>query len=302
MEPQRYPTAAGGWRFIHGPIDLILSADGDPGALAATHERAWERFTTVLSELVGELRLLRAPVRDACPLQGQIARRMWAAAHPFSEVFITPMAAVAGAVADEIIACYRQEGIARAAVNNGGDIALHLTPGSAYSIGLFSDLAAFSPWHSTGSVDCEAQLSLSPDMPVRGIATSGWRGRSFSLGIADSVTVLAASAAEGDAAATIVANAVNLSKDSVLRRPACELKDDSDLLDLLVTTHVPALTEAEIAQALHAGLARAREIRDQGHIWNALLCCQGWALDTQSGELRKLLPTKNSGLDAKIGW
>ena len=45
---------------------------------------------------------------------------------------------------------------------------------------------------------------------MRGIATSGWRGRSFSLGIADAVTVLAATAAEADAAATVIANAVDL--------------------------------------------------------------------------------------------
>ena len=41
--------------------------------------------------------------------------------------------------------------------------------------------------------------------PVRGVATSGWRGRSHSLGIADSVTVLAATAAMADAAATVIA-------------------------------------------------------------------------------------------------
>ena len=34
--------------------------------------------------------------------------------------------------------------------------------------------------------------TIRADDPVRGIATSGWRGRSFSLGIADAVTVLAA--------------------------------------------------------------------------------------------------------------
>jgi hypothetical protein len=169
-------------------------------------------------------RLLRTPVGNDCPLRGRIARRMWAAVHPFSEVFITPMAAVAGAVADEIIECYRHEGISRAAVNNGGDIALHLAPGSAFNIGVFSDLAAFTPWQSAGTVDCDAHLSLSNSLPVRGIATSGWRGRSFSLGIADSVTVLASTAAEADAAATIVANAVNVRNEGIVRRPACELK------------------------------------------------------------------------------
>ena len=67
---------------------------------------------------------------------------------------------------------------------------------------------------------------------MRGVATSGWRGRSFSLGIADAVTVLAATAAAADAAATIIANAVDLpGHPAIARRPASELEDDSDLGD-----------------------------------------------------------------------
>ena len=65
---------------------------------------------------------------------------------------------------------------------------------------------------------------------MRGIATSGWRGRSFSLGIADAVTVLADRAAAADAAATIIANAVDLpGHPAIVRVPACELAPDSDL-------------------------------------------------------------------------
>ena len=44
-------------------------------------------------------------------------------------------------------------------------------------------------------------MSVDADMPVRGIATSGRHGRSFSLGIADAVTVLARTASQADAAA-----------------------------------------------------------------------------------------------------
>ena len=53
---------------------------------------------------------------------------MHAAVAPFAEEsFITPMAAVAGAVADEILQAMRRAApLARAYVNNGGDIALHL--------------------------------------------------------------------------------------------------------------------------------------------------------------------------------
>jgi ApbE superfamily uncharacterized protein (UPF0280 family) len=110
---------------------------------------------------------------------------------------------------------------------------------------------------------------------VRGLATSGWRGRSFSLGIADSVTVLAASAAQADAAATVVANAVNIADPRIRRIAACQLKDDTDLGDLPVTVDVPRLEGALVERALHAGIARARVLQRAGLIWGALLVCQG---------------------------
>ena len=115
-------------------------------------------------------------------------------------------------------------------------------------------------------------------MIVRGIATSGWRGRSFSLGIADSVTVLARTAAQADAAATIIANAVNVADKRIERQSASALKDDCDLGDLLVTTLVPPLPAALVQQALQAGLAKARALRAAGLVWSALLTCQNQSL------------------------
>ena len=97
---------------------------------------------------------------------------------------------------------------------------------------------------------------------IGGIATSGARGRSFSLGIADSVTVLAKDGATADAAATLIANAVDCDDPAIERRPANELDPDSDLGDRLVTVSVGALAPAKRQAALAAGLARARSYRD----------------------------------------
>ena len=177
------------WHFQHGPIDLVIRAEGDAGIVAQAHENAWIRFTSVLQELVGELPALRTPVGDVCSVQGVVARRMWAACAPYRAGFITPMAAVAGAVAQEILACYVQAGIDRAWVNNGGDIALHLAPGHGASVGVVSDIAAFDVQQLRNGLVVDGQLQISSTMPVRGVATSGWRGRSQSMGIADSVTV-----------------------------------------------------------------------------------------------------------------
>ncbi|KQW34297.1 UPF0280 family protein [Rhizobacter sp. Root404] len=286
MHATRARLADGRWHFQHGPIDLVIGAEGEPGVVEAAHAAAWARFQTVLPELVAELRTLRLPVRGPCPLQGVVARRMWLACRPFHSQFITPMAAVAGAVAQEIVPAYERPGIDRTWVNNGGDIALHLAPGASVKVGLFADLARFDPADGTPRLD--GNFTVTADLPVRGIATSGWRGRSFSLGIADSVTVLARTAAMADAAATVIANAVTVDDTRIARRPACELKDDSDLGDLLVTVAVPPLPPVQVQAALQAGAARARALQRDGLIHSALLVCQHRALGVEApvpGEL-----------------
>jgi ApbE superfamily uncharacterized protein (UPF0280 family) len=204
---------------------------------------------------------------------------MWSACHPHRASYITPMAAVAGSVADDLIAAFHREGVTRAFINNGGDIALHLTEAQQYRIGVFADLASYAGTRLTGDHPLDANLALDASLPIRGIATSGWRGRSFSLGIADSVTVLARHAASADAAATVIANAVNVDHESdeaaIVRRPASSLKDDSDLGDLLVTVDVPSLPQPLIDLALSRGVDAAQRLRDQGLIEGAALFLQG---------------------------
>lgn len=288
MDAQRTRLPDGRWHLQHGPIDIVMGAKGDPSAVERAHEDAWLRFRGILGELVAELPSLRLPVQGACPLRGPIARRMWQACQPYKNSFITPMAAVAGAVAQELIACYSAGGVARAWVNNGGDIALHLAPSESVRIGLYADLANLNLDELRSGIRTDGQFEVSSLLPVRGVATSGWRGRSFSLGIADSVTVLARTAAEADAAATVIANAVNLADPRIQRRPACELKDDSDLGDLPVTVDVPPLEPALVQQALRAGLRRAQALRAGGLIWSAALICQNQIASTDTAAMGTL--------------
>jgi ApbE superfamily uncharacterized protein (UPF0280 family) len=200
-------------------------------------------------------------------LLGPIARRMAEACWPHRAAFITPMAAVAGAVAEAVLAAMTAAApLARAYVNDGGDIALHLTPGASLAIGVVRSLEEAVP---------EGGVVITHDMPVRGIATSGRRGRSFSLGIADAATVLARGAPEADAAATLIANAVNVDDPAIVRRPARALDPDSDLGDLLVTVEVGPLPPAQTSAALDAGVARAEAMRRAGLIEAALLALAG---------------------------
>ena len=279
MAAERTPLDGGRWHWQHGPIDIVAQAEGEASAVHQAHEEAWQRFRGVLDELVGELRVLRQPVSAALPLSGPVAQCMWracAAASPAcGSPFITPMAAVAGSVAQELIAFYQRPGIARAWINNGGDIALHLAPGQSARVGVFSDLARFDPAQGQGPIDTDGQFEIRAGEPVRGIATSGWRGRSFSLGIADSVTVLAATAAQADAAATLIANAVDVQDPGIRRLPASQCKDNSDLGDIPVTVDVAALAPTQVQHALAAGVLRAQALQRAGLLWSAALACQG---------------------------
>jgi ApbE superfamily uncharacterized protein (UPF0280 family) len=252
-----------------GPIDLIIEASGAPQAVSAAYEAAARRFVSILDELCDELPLLRSRARgDSERPYGLIAQRMFVAIEPYCEdCFITPMAAVAGAVAEELLKSMTAAAtLDRAFVNNGGDIAIHLADSQSYRIGMVERPDRPSLFGS---------LEITGADPVRGIATSGWRGRSFSLGIADAVTVLADSASSADAAATVIANAVNLpAHPGIMRVPAREISPDSDLGDLLVTRGVAPLSQFEVEAALENGLGVATLLRERRLIHSAALCLQ----------------------------
>jgi ApbE superfamily uncharacterized protein (UPF0280 family) len=323
----------------HGPIDLIVGADGGTDAVRAAFGRAVDRFVTILDELCAELPLLRSAVTaHGLVPDGAVPRRMYAATEALwattfptchgrarpghfdpirsgsaavvasvgddgrcgsnrggrvkpgydsvgrpEDSFITPMAAVAGAVAEAVLAAMagsagllrmtdgdvlqQRDELTRAYVNNGGDIALYLAPGESFRIGLIDRPDRPSV---LGTTEIRAEDGIA------GIATSGWRGRSFSLGIADAVTVLAATAPQADAAATIIANAVDLPGHPAIRRErASDIQPDNDLRDRLVTRDVGALDDHEIDIALAGGIARAETLIASGHIRAAALHCAG---------------------------
>ena len=267
-----------GWladgRRLHlqdGPIDLIVEADAGAKNLRAAYHAATRRFTGLLDELCDELPALRKAADPArCLLQGPVARRMHAAVAPFARNhFITPMAAVAGSVAEEILGVMIGEAsLDRAYVNNGGDIALHLAETEQFTVGLMN----------RPDFGLMRTMIIDAGDPSRGVATSGRHGRSFSLGIADAVTVLARTAAQADAAATIIANAVDLpSHPLIVRCPAEELQPDSDLGARLVTRDVGPLEEFEIISALEAGSDKARALLAAGLIDGAAMHLQGKA-------------------------
>ncbi len=146
----------------HGPIDLIVEAFGEAEEVRQAYRQAVERFQTILDELVERAdRTAQAGFARwwSAMFRGSTARRMEAAVLPFATDFITPMAAVAGSVADEIMAAMKVgRRLDKAYVNNGGDIALHIAPGHSLTLAIGGtghgfadrivlDLAIPSPWH-----------------------------------------------------------------------------------------------------------------------------------------------------------
>lgn len=259
----------------HGPIDLVIGVDGTadfaPVQRQIAYEAAHARFQTILGELVAELPSLKQPAGpDAPEPKGPVARRMAAAVRPFSDThFITPMAAVAGAVADEMLAAMLaafpvDDRPQRIYVNNGGDIALYLEQGADFRIRMArEDGVAFG------------DLRIDFEDPSRGIATSGRGGRSLSMGIADSVTAAAVNAAAADAAVTLIANAVDLpGHPAISRARAMDIVDDSDLGERLVVTGCGALSADEIEAALFTGLAKAESFIARGLVHRAGLFLQ----------------------------
>lgn len=276
----RQQLDAGRWHFQQGPIDLVIGVEGEASQCAVAVESAWERFVPVLETLVEELPLLRAASPSARAPEGPVAIRMDAACSRLARacgLFITPMAAVAGSVADHLIECFRRPGIRRAYINNGGDIALHLDADMQYRVGLVGNLDAPA---------LDASFVVLGNESSRGVASSGWRGRSLSMGIADTVTVIARDAAAADAAATLIANAVNVDDPAITRALASSVRDDSDLGDRLVTVSVGALSISQVDAALDAGEEFALKLADHGLIERAALVLAGrWRMVDRRGRL-----------------
>lgn len=256
----------------YGPIDLLIDIDASDSAVSAAHLAAKESFDGVLETLVSELTVLRSCVEtsQAGP-NGSVAKRMWQACLPHASRFVTPMAAVAGAVADHILhdIVDAVPSCRRVWVNNGGDIALKLGDGQQTDVAVCRNDGVRL-----------ADIRLDSTHGVGGIATSGWRGRSHSFGIADSVTVLAPSAAAADVAATLIANAVclpskQLDRRYVTRTKACELQPDSDLADADVTVSVAALPVEHRNAALNNGIVAAEQIVTEAPVAGVFIECQG---------------------------
>lgn len=253
----------------HGPIDIIAEAFGSAEEISKSYKQGAEFFGSVLETLVVDLSELKKPLEpNLVPEFKGTALTMWRAANLFLENnFVTSMAAVAGAVADGVKqAMLKGRHLEKLYVNNGGDISIYLSGDATFTSAIVNN---------PDNPSVNAELTLKAADQIGGIATSGWRGRSYSRGIADAVTVLARTAAIADVAATLIANDVFLKSSNIRQEPANSLDDSADLGEILVTVSVDKLTEIEITSALNKGEETAQRYKKQGLIDAAYLALQG---------------------------
>jgi len=115
---------------------------------------------------------------------------------------VGPMAAVAGAVAEQVglhLVTFSDDII----IENGGDI--YMNSPSAQTVSIFTDNVHFAS---------KLKLRISPERMPCGVCTSsGVIGPSLSFGKADAVTVISPSASLADAAATALGNIVKTEDD-----------------------------------------------------------------------------------------
>jgi hypothetical protein len=206
------------------------------------------RYRTVLSQPFPEIKALPNET---------LAREMIGSVGAVGDADLTPLAAVAGTIADAVADWLFDQGMPRVIVDNGGDIAVRLADGETATVGIRPTISSPLISHV---------IELDSGSSNWGVTTSGVGGRSFTRGIASAVTVLAAKASMADAAATAVANACFAEDIGITQLPAERIDPNSDLAGLCVTTEVGNLESDSIRQALENARLKAEAICQKGLI------------------------------------
>jgi uncharacterized protein len=254
----------------HGPIAIQLKVWAAPDVVRQANRLVMRHFPKILPELGDELEALKSHQTKPARFDGRVAQSMAAAALPFAQSYVTPFLAMTGAVSDEVIRLIEAAGsVERVYVNNAGNLALRIGPGQSLTFGPRADC----PVENYPAIN--QPVTLSHDMGIGGIATSGAGCPGLSLGVADSVTVFAETGARAGVAAAIIGNSANVESKAITRKPASKIDPESAFGDAPVTTKVDRLTSAEIETALTAGARQAEACLANDQIKGAILILQG---------------------------
>ena len=250
-----------------GPMRLMI--DARRGKVPLTQE-ALEAARKAVGFLEGVARsrpfLGRDYARWISFITDPLAQRMVASVRLVGDEDLTPMAAVAGTIADGVANFLLKRGATRVLIDNGGDVAVRCQDDRPVTVGVKSRV---------DSIDISQSILLGPERESWGIATSGVGGRSLTRGVVDAATVVAADASLADAAATAIANASFISCPGIIRCAAEKIDPYTDITGLEVTTKVGPVGENEIQQAIKQAIERAESLCRKKVILGALVTFRG---------------------------
>jgi len=268
-----------------GPMRLVIRAWNKTQPQISPARRAAEASILYLERIARCRPLLSRPwpqIKDLC--DDELAQRMVTSVKTIGDGDLTPMAAVAGTIADAVADWLFERGLTRVIVDNGGDIAVRLAEGEKITVGVRPHVASPLISHV---------IRLDSSRSAWGVTTSGMGGRSFTRGIASAVTVLADNASLADAAATAVANSCFVADKGILQLPAEKIDPNSDLRSTLITAEVGRLSSEKILAAINNARQKADEFSQKGIIVGAFIALAGVYAMT-NGMKKYAMPVKNS--------
>ncbi|MFZ3048458.1 MAG: hypothetical protein WA151_21295 [Desulfatirhabdiaceae bacterium] len=265
MSDRRIMPLPGGRAVLaeNGPLHMVIQAFQGPDPHLERAMDAAEYAFDCLKRVADQLPVLKRWPGDIHALPSDpIPRAMVESVRAIGDSDLTPMAAVAGTLADAVADWLFELGLSRVIVDNGGDIAIRLAPGETARVGLRPEIQHPEISHV---------LTLDSRHRSWGVNTSGLGGRSFTCGVASAVTAIARTSSLADAAATAVANACFVAGADVVQMPAEQLDPNTDIPGLLVTVTVGRLSPTQTAEALSNALKKAEQLTQKGVILGALV-------------------------------
>ncbi len=272
MQDRRVEILPGGKAVLveNGPLRLVIQAfsglEPQDEMIVAEADFAFACLNRVAQSLP-LLKQRHGLISSAPP--DQIAKTMLESVRLTQETDLTPMAAVAGTIADFVADHLFTEKVTKVIVDNGGDIAIRLNPGETARVGFRPDIESQQITHVIELV------SEPPDFSTWGVNTSGMGGRSLTRGIASAVTAFAGTSSVADAAATAIANNCFAADDNIRQVPARLIDPNTDLGDMLITVDGSGLSEMTYEKALNSGLDKANLLVKKDIIRGALLSVGG---------------------------
>jgi ApbE superfamily uncharacterized protein (UPF0280 family) len=276
---------AGGAVMIEcGPMRLVIDARIGRVAQPQEAHQAAEHAVRCLEGVAAAWKSLGRDYRERMSLiTNPLALKMIASVQAVGDADLTPMAAVAGTIADAVADFLFQRGMTRVVVDNGGDIAIRSCDGEPVAVGIRPQVDHPGISHT---------VVLGPERTAWGVATSGIGGRSLTRGVLEAATVVAGDASLADAAATAVANASYIADSAVVRKPAEAIDPHTDIAGLDVTVRVDPLAEESKELAIDQALRRAEELIGRGVMLGAFVACQERIAMTRFIAERVITPSK----------